>query len=167
MSKTVRLIGPFVVIVLLFAGVSRLANWPVFHQIAENEAVLVLTFVHGADRVGECRELSKEEIAKLPAHKRHPRDCPRIRNPVYIELDVNGSNKFRANLPPTGIASDGPSKVYQRFVLPAGKYDLAVRMRDTGRKDGFDHEGHHTVELAAAQMFVIDFRPQTGEFIFH
>ena len=28
--------------------------------------LMMLTFVHGADRRGECRRLSAEEIAKLP-----------------------------------------------------------------------------------------------------
>lgn len=56
--------------------------------------------------------------------------------------------------------------VYQRFVLPARKYDIAVRMRDTARSDGFDHEQHETIEIAPDQLFVIDYRPESGNFIF-
>jgi hypothetical protein len=73
---------------------------------------------------------------------------------------------FQASLPPTGIAGDGPSKVYERFVVPAGNYDIAVRMRDTSRTGGFDHEGTAAVRLAADQMFVVDFRTESGEFVF-
>jgi len=97
---------------------------------------------------------------------RRVEDCPRRRMPIDVELDVNGRNLFRASLPPTGIAGDGPSRVYQRFVLPAGQYDIAVRMRDTPRAQGFDHSRTERIALAADQIFVIDFRPESGEFVF-
>ena len=68
-------------------------------------------------------------------------------------------------MPPTGIAGDGHSKVYKRFVIPAGEHDIAVRMRDTPRTEGFDHERKDRVALAAEQMFVIDFE-QKRVFVF-
>ena len=143
--RAVRLIGQFIVIVALFAGVATLSDWPTYAQIPKNSGVVMLTFVHGADRKGECRRLTPEEIAKLPPNMRRVQDCPRGRRPIYVELDVDGRSLYKASLPPTGIAGDGPSRVYQRFVLPAGKHDLAVRMRDTARADGFDHEGRDSV----------------------
>jgi hypothetical protein len=39
-------------------------------------------------------------------------------------------------------------------------------MRDTGRSEGFDHIGKARAALASGQMLVIDFRPETGEFVF-
>ncbi|HEY0849441.1 MAG TPA: hypothetical protein VGD96_05975 [Bradyrhizobium sp.] len=164
--RAVRLIGQFIVIVALFAGVATLSDWPTYAQIPKNSGVVMLTFVHGADRKGECRRLTPEEIAKLPPNMRRAQDCPRGRRPIYVELDVDGRSLYKASLPPTGIAGDGPSRVYQRFVLPAGKYDVAVRMRDTARPDGFDHERRDSVELSPDQMFVIDYRPESGSFVF-
>lgn len=164
--RAVRLIGQFIVIVALFAGVATLSDWPTHAQIPKNSGVVMLTFVHGADRKGECRRLTPEEIAKLPPNMRRVQDCPRGRRPIYVELDVDGRSLYKASLPPTGIAGDGPSRVYQRFVLPAGKYDVAVRMRDTARPDGFDHERRDSVELSPDQMFVIDYRPESGSFVF-
>lgn len=166
MSKALRLAGQFLVIVALFAGVAWLSDRPTYRQIPEGSGVMMLTFVHSADRRGECRRLSPEEIAKLPPNMRRVQDCPRVRRPVYVELDVDGRNIYRASLPPTGIAGDGPSRVYKRFVLPAKKYDVDVRMRDTARSEGFDHERHGTVDVAPSQMFIIDYRPEDGEFIF-
>jgi hypothetical protein len=166
MSVALRTVVQFVIILALFSGVAVLANRPIYRQIPENSGVMVLTFVHGADRKGECRRLSPEEIAKLPPNMRRVQDCPRGRRAIYVELDVDGRNVYRADLPPTGIAGDGPSRVYQRFVLPAGKYDVAVRMRDTARPDGFDHERRETVNFSPAQLLVIDYRPESGEFIF-
>lgn len=161
-----RLAGQFAVILLLFAGVAALADRPVYRQIPPGHGVVMLTFVHSAERLAECRRLSAQEIAKLPPNMRRAQDCPRGRRPVYVELEIDGRPVFRANLPPSGIASDGPSRVYERFVLPEGDHDLAVRMRDTGRSEGFDHESTRHVALAAEQMFVIDFRAETGGFVF-
>ena len=166
MSGALRTAGQFVVILALFAGVAWLSSRPTFHQIPSDSAVMMLTFVHGADRKGECRRLSPEAIAKLPPNMRRVQDCPRVRRSIYVELDVDGRNVYRADLAPTGIAGDGPSRVYQRFVLPVGKYDVAVRMRDTARAEGFDHEGRETIDFAPAQLLVIDYRPESGEFIF-
>jgi hypothetical protein len=164
--RLLRLAGQFLVIAALFAGVAWLSDWPTYRQIPNGFGVVMLTFVHGADRRGECRRLTPEEIARLPPNMRRVQDCPRVRRPIYVELDVDGRNIYRASLPPTGIAGDGPSRVYQRFVLPAGKYDVDVRMRDTARAEGFDHERHETIDFAANQLFVIDYGPESGEFIF-
>ena len=161
-----RLGGQFAVIVALFAGVAALSDWPTYRQIPGNSGVMMLTFVHGADRRGECRRLTVEEIAKLPPNMRKVQDCPRVRRPIYVELDVDSRNVYQASLPPTGIAGDGPSRVYQRFVLPAGRHDVAVRMRDTARTEGFDHERQESVELSPDQMFVIDYRPESASFVF-
>jgi hypothetical protein len=166
MIRALRLLGQFVVIAVLFAGVAWLSDRPTYRQIPEGTGVMMLSFVHSADRRGECRRLSPEEIAKLPPNMRRVQDCPRARRPIYVELDLDGRNVYRASLPPTGIAGDGPSRVYQRFVLPARKYDIAVRMRDTARAEGFDHERHDKIDFAPDQLFVIDYRPESGEFIF-
>ena len=161
-----RMVGQFAVIAAVFAATAALSDWPIYRQTPRGSAVVMLTFVHGADRKAECRRLTPEEIQKLPPNMRRAQDCPRGRRPLYVELDLSGRRVFQASLPPTGIAGDGPSKVYERFVVPAGTYDVAVRMRDTPRTQGFDHERTGTVTLAADQMFVIDFRPEKGEFVF-
>jgi hypothetical protein len=166
MIRPLRLVGQFAVIAALFAAVAWLSDHPTYRQISEGSAVMMLTFVHGADRRGECRRLSPEEIAKLAPNMRRVQDCPRVRRPIYVELDVNGRNIYRANLPPAGIAGDGPSRAYQRFLLPAKTYDIAVRMRDTARTEGFDHERRASVELSPEQMFVIDYNAETGGFVF-
>lgn len=166
MIPLLRLAGQFIVILALFGAVAALADWPVYRQIPKDSGIIMLTFVHGADRRAECRRLSPAEIAKLPPNMRRAFDCPRSRRPIYVELDIDGRNFYRAELPPTGIAGDGPSRVYQRFVLPAGEYDVAVRLRDTPRSEGFDYARRERISLAADQMFVIDFSSHGGKFIF-
>jgi hypothetical protein len=166
MRNVLQIAGQMAVILALFAGVAVFSDWPVYRQIPEGSGVVVLSFVHGADRKAQCRRLTPEEIAKLPPNMRRLEDCPRGRQPLYVELDVNGGSLYRASLPPTGIAGDGPSRIYEKFVLPAGEYDVAVRMRDTPRPDGFDHVRRERISLASDQLFVIDFSPQRREFVF-
>jgi hypothetical protein len=161
-----RIAGQFLVIAALFVAVAAFSDWPVYRQISRGSAIVMLSFVHGADRKAECRRLTPEEIQKLPPNMRRVQECPRARRPVYVELDLGGKTVFQANLPPTGIAGDGQSKVYERFVVPVGKHDIAVRMRDTARTDGFDHERKAVVTLVEDQLFVIDFRAESGEFVF-
>jgi hypothetical protein len=165
MTGILRIAGQFAVILALFSAVSVLASWPPYRQIPEGHAVVMLSFVYGADRRLECRKLTSAEVAKLPPNMRRVQECPRGRRSIGVELDLDGRTIFQASLPPTGIAGDGPSKVYERFLLPAGEHDIAVRMRDTARVDGFDHAHKERVALTAGQMLVIDFRSEGG-FVF-
>jgi hypothetical protein len=164
-KNALRKCGQLAVIAALFAGVAAFADWPVYRQTPRGTAIVMLSFVHGADRRADCRRLTPEEIAKLPPNMRRPLDCPRGRRPLYVELDVGDQVAYRASLPPTGIAGDGPSRVYQRFVLPVGSYDLAVRMRDTPRTDGFDHERKDRITLEPDQMLVVDFKSEPAGFV--
>jgi hypothetical protein len=164
--KALQIFGQFAVIAALFAGVAALADWPTYRRTPPDTGIVMLSFVHSADRRAECRRLTPEEIAKLPPNMRRVQDCPRARRPIYVELDVGGKIAYRASLPPTGIAGDGPSRVYERFVLPVGEYDVAIRMRDTQRAEGFDHERKDRIALGRDQMLVIDFRPEAGGFVF-
>ena len=161
-----RSAAQFAVIAALFAAVSTFSAWPSYRATPPGSAVVMLTFVHGADRKAACRKLRPEEIAKLPPNMRRVQDCPRGRTPIYVELDLGGRTIFSKSLAPTGIAGDGPSRVYERFVVPAGRYEIAVRMRDTQRTEGFDHASAARVTLAPDQMFVIDFRSERNEFVF-
>jgi hypothetical protein len=166
MIRLARTLAQFLIILALFAGVAAFANRPVYRQTPPDTAIVMLTFVHGADRKAECRRLSPAEIAKLPPNMRRVEECPRGRRPLHVELDIDGKSVLRAALPPTGIAGDGPSRVYERFVVPAGAHEIAVRMRDTPRQDGFDHQRAGRIALVPDQLFVIDFRAESGEFIF-
>ena len=50
---------------------------PAHRQLEENQAVIALAFGHAGERIEECRTLSPEELAELPANMRAPTDCPR------------------------------------------------------------------------------------------
>ena len=129
-------------------------------------ALIKLSFSHAAKRVGVCRSLTQEEIAAQPPNMRHSEDCPRERLPLLVELELDGEIATRRLLPPAGLHQDGASAVYQRFPVAAGRHRIVARLRDSARSEGFDHERAMEIDLVPGQNFVIDFRAESGGFIF-
>ncbi len=137
--------------VLFFAAVALVIGYfsasPPYARVPPAEALIKLSFAHGAEKKGECRKLSQEELAKLAPNMRRPTICPRERLPVDIEVVIDGAVAYAARLPPTGLSGDGPSRTYERFVVPAGEHDLILRLRDSDRADGFRLYNGATGEL--------------------
>ena len=140
---------------------------PAYTHLDPAKALLKVNFSHGAPRQAACRERSAEELAKLPPNMRRKMDCPRVRPPLGFELVVDGAPLLETTLPPTGLSSDGPSRIYRTFPLRSGPHTITARLRDTLRTDGgWDYERSVAVELEPGRNFVVDFRAETGGFIF-
>lgn len=166
MSNALWILARFAVLAAVFAGVASLSDRPSHRSLPEGVGVLSLSFHHGADRGAACRPATPEELAALPPNMRRPQICPRERPPIRVELDIAGTRAFEADVPPSGIGGSGPSRVHRRFVLPAGDYEIAVRMRDRPDDDGFGWQAARTVRIEPADHKVIDFRAAAG-FVFH
>lgn len=149
----------------VISGVAALSAWPAYRTVPDGVAVVKLSFTHGGER--NCRELTDEELAELPANMRRREVCDRRRPPVHVELEIDGEPAFAAALPPTGLSGDGPSRVYERFELAAGRHEIALRLRDTAEDRGFTHTARREVTLAPGQSLAIDFEPEAGGFVFH
>jgi len=166
MIAPARFLAGFAVLTILFALVALLADAPAYRTIPPQTGVLKLSFSHGSDRKAACRKLTAEEMAALPANMRRTEICPRRRPPVDVELRVDGELLFRETLPPSGIAGDGPSRLYEKFVLPAGEHTIAVALGDNPEAAGFEYDDIRQVDLAAGQNLVIDFSLTKGGFVF-
>ncbi len=142
------------------------ASRPYWQHFPDGAAQIKLSFSHGAKRKGDCRRFTAKEIAALPPSKRRPSNCARDRLPVVVQLLVDGKLVYGANLPPSGIGSDGPSRTYQKFKLPAGRHMITARLRDSDRQTGYDYETTKTVEFAPLTNLAIDFRSDQGGFVF-
>lgn len=166
MRQAMAMLARFGVLALIFMGAAALSDWPSHRSLPEGVGVLTLSFSHGADRKAACRKATPEELAALPPNMRRPEICPRERPAIRIEFDIDGERVFEADVPPSGIAGDGPSRVHQRFLLPTGRHEVAVRMRE--RPDGpFTWHGERSIEVGPADHRVIDFRADAGGFVFH
>jgi hypothetical protein len=164
-TQAIGAAGGLAATILLFAATAWLSFNPEYRQISADSAVVKLSFSHGSDRSAACRKRTPEELNKLPPNMRRPLDCPRERGPVYSELFIDNAPVFADSLAPSGVSRDGPSRVYKRFVVPAGRHVLLARLRDTPRTEGFDHSMERAVELAPGQSLAIDFRPELGGFV--
>lgn len=166
MKNAIKMLARMAVLTLVFLGVAALSNWPSYRNLPEGTGVLILSFSHGADRRASCRKATPEELAKMPPNMRRPEICPRDRPSIRVEFDIDGKRMYEAEVPPSGIAGDGPSRVHQRFMLPAGSYDVAIRMSERLEGD-FTWVGERTIWIEPGANRVIDFRSNAGGFVFH
>ena len=151
---------------LFAAGIASFSAWPSWRLLADDEAIISISFSHAAQRIGECRRLTQEEMNELPPNMRRPDECPRERHPVHLVLSANDDVLLDAVLPPSGLWKDGKANVYHRIRVPAGDYRFRIAISDSGRSAGFDHERTATVEIAPGENLVIGFDGTSGAFLF-
>ncbi len=162
-----KLIGQLVAYAAFFVLLGSLSVRPRLRLMAEDEAIVSVSFSHAAKRVGECRRLSQEELMALPPNMRKPEDCPRERHPLQIVLLIDDQKLYEATLPPTGLWADGKATAYQRIRVSAGAHDFAIRMNDSGTSGSFDFENSSTITLLPGQNLVIYFDADSQQFRFH
>jgi hypothetical protein len=148
------------------AFIGFFAAHPVYHQVPEGDAQIKLALQHPGARVEDCRRLSAEELAKLPTAERRPNTCSRERVPLVVELEVDGRPIYADTLLPTGLSRDGASRTYQKFLVPAGRHAIEVRLRDSKRTSGFDYEKRVEADLKPWQNLAVDFNAEKGGFLF-
>ncbi|MGZ8716882.1 MAG: hypothetical protein ACXWYO_07200, partial [Gaiellaceae bacterium] len=67
------------------------SQWPPYRHLAEDQALIKVSFSHHGKPVSDCRPLTAAELAKLPPNMRAPVKCPRERSPVTVEVDLGGT----------------------------------------------------------------------------
>ena len=164
--RLLTLFGQAVVFGLIALVLGYFSTSPAYVAFPKDQARILLDFSHVGQRKGECRRLTPEEIAEMPANMRRAEICPRERLPVAVELELDGTLIFNESLPPSGLSGDGASQIYESIRVRPGEHRLIARLRDSAREDGFDFEAEAAVVLQPAENFVIDFRSELGGFIF-
>jgi len=165
MNRIRHLVHGTLLTVAVVVGAAIFSAWPLYRATSEGAAVVKLSISHGGER--QCRQLTEAELEKLPPNMRRPEVCDRRRQPVYLELEIDGRQTLADLLPPTGLSGDGPSRLYERFELPAGSHEIALRLRDTAADKGFTYTARREVTLAPGQSLAIDFEPKGGGFTFN
>lgn len=154
---------------LLYAACGALLGYfssgPAYTHVPPDAAVITLSFSHAGERETPCRKLTEEEIAALAANMRRTEQCPRGRVDVVVALMLDGEPIYHASLPPSGLAGDGASTAFERFVVSPGRHRLQARLRASRREEGFDFDFDEWVELAPGRNLVLDFRADTGGFV--
>jgi hypothetical protein len=133
-----QLAGQSVAWLLFMATTGVFAQWPVYSPIPQGHGELKLSMAHLTERLEPCRQLSAEEIAALPPNMRVVEQCPRGRVSAFVELEADGAVLFEGAVRPVGLARGGRTYLQARWSLPAGSYELELRLRDSPREAGFD-----------------------------
>jgi hypothetical protein len=165
MKQALRFLAQLALYVPLMALIAYFSSSPRYSPIEEDEALLRLSFIHAAQRKEPCRKRTEEELAKLAPNMRAAEVCPRERADILVELDVNGATVLSRALAPSGLKRDGNAAFYHRLPVPAGRHEVAVRLRDRPG-EGFDFERRETVDLAPGRVLLIDFAAERGGFDF-
>ena len=150
---------------VVVAVIGYFSSAPAYQQVPPGLAQIKLSFRHGGERVEDCRKLTQDELQALPANERRPNTCSRERVPVVVALILDGKPLYSAVLPPSGLAGDGPSETYVKFLVPAGHHALEDRLRDSKREEGYDYEKVADIDLVPHQSLAVDFKADQGGFL--
>lgn len=162
MPKPLALAVQVLLYALFAAGLAWFSTHPRYRMLAPGDALLKLSFSQPGQIKAECRTRSADELAKLAPNMRTALDCPRARSPVSIEMTLDGQLLIRRSVRPAGLSEDGPSTLYQRFVVPAGEHALSVRINDSVHVAGFTHVREEKIYFEAGRVVVVDFEPAKG-----
>jgi hypothetical protein len=138
------------------------STWPSFRQLGAEQALLRLSLLHTGAPLLDCRERTAEELAKMPAHMRTAKDCPRERSPVRVRVSLDGAVVIDEAFPASGLARDGAAAAYRRLPVSAGRHRLSVDVNDNARQAEVFQSRTESVDLAAGQVLLIDFDPRRG-----
>lgn len=166
MVKILRYVVQIFAYMGLALAVGYFSSMPQYDYASAERAAIKVSLSHATDRVKPCVLLTPEEVAALAPNMRRPERCERQRLPLTLELDVDGEAVLSLRALPSGVWSDGPASVYQRFELPPGPHMIAVRLRDSARAEGWDYTHSEDVDLQAGRYLAVTFRPETGGFKF-
>ena len=159
----------YVLQVLAYAAFAAVIGYfstrPTYRQLADNAAVVKLSFSHSAQLMQACRERGEAELAKLAPNMRTKLDCPRERAMVAVELDMDDKPLYRIDTPPSGLHNDGAATVYRRLAIPAGRHHFRARLAD-GPDGAFNFRHEDDIDLAPGQVLIVDFLTGSGGFVF-
>ena len=139
---------------------------PSYRYADPGQAAIKLSLSHAAERVDECVVPTPQEINRRALAGEPLSQCGRERLPLTIELEIDGLVVYRGLARPSGLWSDGPASVYERFDVDAGVHTITARLRDTRRDEGWDYTHSERVRLTPQRYFTITFRAETGGFRF-
>lgn len=158
MVKAGQYLGQALLYALFFVPLVIITHSPSHQVLPPDMAVLKVAVRHAGQIVGECTPLTGAQYDNLPANMKRPEICPRERSPLKLQLLLDGKTYFQDSIPASGLHSDGVSSMYQRFVVPAGKYRLQLLMNDDVAVAGNNWELEQDIELLPAQVMVANFK---------
>jgi hypothetical protein len=79
-------------------------------------------------------------------------------------MKLDGVMIYSDTVSPSGLSHDLASPIYERIRLPVGEHRLQLSMRDDIHSKDYNYVLDQTVTMRPAQILVIDFDSEKGEF---
>lgn len=165
LASVIRYAAQLALYVAFGAALGYFSSYPVFQVLPPGQALVRLSFSHGAQPIAPCRERTAEELAKLAPNMRVKIVCPRERSLVKVEIAMDGKPLYAITAQPAGLKRDGAATVYRRLPVEAGRHTFTARLAD-GPGGEFTYVAEQTVDLAPGRVLVIDFNAGKGGFVF-
>lgn len=165
MSAILRYAAQVALYVAFGAALGYFSSYPVFQVLPPGQALVRLSFSHGAQPVAPCHDRTPEELAKLAPNMRVKTVCPRERSPVEVEIEMDGAPLYQITARPAGLKRDGAATVYRRLPVVAGKHVFKARLAD-GPDGKFTYVAEATIDLEPGKVLLIDFNAGKGGFLF-
>jgi hypothetical protein len=162
MSNAVKFVLQAIAYAAFAVVIGYFSTFPRYQHLQPDEALLRLSFKHPGKPVGDCRERTPEELAKIPPQLRNKIECPRERSPVHVVVELDGKPLYDETFAAAGLRRDGAASGYRRLAIPAGQHSLKVAFNDDIRAKGYTYERAATVELKPGQVVLIDLVADKG-----
>ena len=78
---------------------------------------------------------------------------------------LDGELIYDETLQAAGLSKGSQTRAYKRLPASTGEHELVVRMVDSARTEGYDYIKAAKIKLSAGEIFVVDFRAESGGFI--
>jgi hypothetical protein len=103
------------------AGLSRVPM-----STADGDAFVRLSWRTEPIRVEECRTLTEEELAEIPAHMRRTEECTGYFVDYEVTLEVDGHEPMVDTVAPSGLRRDRPVYVLRDRPVRPGRHSVDV-----------------------------------------
>ncbi|MDH5642558.1 MAG: hypothetical protein OEY63_00025 [Gemmatimonadota bacterium] len=120
-----RLMG-FLFALLVTVAIGAGSRGPYLAGEEEGAAIRLAWRVPGV-RFSQCRTLTEEELAEIPAHMRQPEVCETRMLPFRLTMSVGNTVLVDELVEASGARSDRPIYVYQDIAVAAGSHDVSIR----------------------------------------
>lgn len=107
----------------LLATVAALSHWPL--SAMDGDAFVRLSWRAEPIRVEECRTLTDEELADVPAHMRRTEECTGYFVDYELRLAI-GDDVAVDTVSPSGLRRDRPVYVLRDHRIPPGRHGVEV-----------------------------------------
>lgn len=136
LKRMVRLALQVLVPAGLLGAMAFAVRYPI-GQPADQAKLMVLGRMVG-ERIRVCRDLTPEELARIPKHMQATgqRQCEQSLLPYRLRLWLDDALRIDATVKPAGIRQDRPVYIQEALLVPPGSISVRIALDPEPRAGG-------------------------------